>query len=149
MKKLLELLNIDIFKKYFDFLLHISKENSQIIKFIIAGGTGAVLEIALFILFNETFGIHYLISNLVAITTAIYVNYLISQKWVFESGRYSKGMELVAFVGISILIIGLNQLVMWAFVDGLDINERISKVTSICIVAVVNFFGKKYLVFKN
>ncbi|UZS00172.1 GtrA family protein [Chondrinema litorale] len=121
----------------------------QVIKFIIAGGTGAVIELGLFILFTGLLSIHYLLSNLIAISIAILVNYIISQKWVFESGRHSKEVELVVFIMLSVVIILLNQLLMWSFVDGLGFNEKISKVSSIALVAIINFFAKKFLVFKK
>lgn len=132
-----------------DIFIVLLDKYGQVFKFIVAGGTGAVIELGLFILFTELLSIHYLIANLVAISIAILVNYLISQKWVFESGRHTKELEVIAFIVISGFIVLLNQLLMWGFVDGLAINEKISKVVSIALVAIINFFAKKYLVFKN
>ena len=133
----------------YDLVSLIQGKYGQVIKFIIAGATGAIIEIALFILLSEYFSIHYLLANLVAITVAILVNYIISLKWVFESGRYSQGIEFIAFLGTSSLVIMLNQFLMWGFVDGIYLDERLSKVLSIALVAIVNFFAKKFLVFKN
>jgi len=154
MLKLLNTLNakyIEVLKVLglYNLVSLIQGKYGQVIKFIIAGGTGAIIEIALFILLSEYFSIHYLMANLLAISTAILVNYIISQKWVFESGRYTKEVEIIAFIVISGIIIILNQMLMWGLVDGMEMNERISKVLSIAIVAVINFFAKKFLVFKN
>lgn len=121
----------------------------QVIKFAIAGAAGAVIEIGLFIFLEDIAGMHYLAANLIAITVAILVNYLISHKWVFESGRHSKPVEFMAFVFLSILVVLLNQTLMWTFVDQFALDSKLSKVAAIVIVAVFNFVAKKYLVFKN
>lgn len=154
MLKLLNELNakyIEVLKYFgiYDFLVILQGKYGQVIKFIIAGGTGAVIELGLFILFTELLSIHYLLANLVAISVAILVNYIISQKWVFESGRHTKELEIVAFIIISGFIVFLNQLLMWGLVDGFFMNEKLSKILSIALVAIFNFFAKKYLVFKK
>ncbi len=133
----------------YDMVILINGKYGQVIKFIIAGATGAVIELALFVLLTEFFSIHYLVANLVAITIAILVNYVISQKWVFETGRHSKEVEVLAFIIVSVFIVITNQLLMWGLVDGLGFNEKLSKVLSIGLVAIINFFAKKFLVFKS
>lgn len=154
MLKLLNSINAkyaNILKKVgiYNLVCLIQGKYGQVIKFIIAGSTGALIELGLFIFLTEYLSIYYLIANLIAITIAILVNYIISLKWVFESGRHSQGVEFLAFLVTSFLVIMLNQFLMWCFVDGLDFHGRFSKVLSIALVAIVNFFAKKYLVFKN
>ncbi len=122
---------------------------AQIIKFVVAGAIGACIEIGLFFFLIEFSELHYLIANFIAISVAIIVNYFISQKWVFETGKYSKRKEFVFFIGVSVIALLLNQLLMLMLVDMLELNMKLSKVAAIGMVAVYNFLAKKFFVFKG
>lgn len=122
---------------------------AQIIKFTVAGVIGAGIEISLFVLMVDFMGIFYLTANLIAISIAVIVNYIISQKWVFDSGRYSKKVEFAAFMGVSFFALLLNQFFMWLMVDSLELDTTISKVLAIGLVAVFTFVAKKFFVFKG
>ncbi len=144
----------------------------QVIKFIIAGAAGAIVELLLFYVLNALLGMHYLVANFVALTVALWLNYVISFRWVFITGRYSRQKEIMAFAAVSIGVLVLNQLLMWFTVDVLgaarffdeltdqlapDFLQRLlrneglvlTKVMVIGLVAVINFVAKKYLVFKR
>lgn len=121
----------------------------QIVKFAVAGAIGAGIEICMFILLVDFVGMFYLTANIIAISMAVAVNYIISQKWVFDSGRYSKKMEFTVFVVVSLIALMLNQLLMWYFVGTVEMDDKLSKVLAIAIVATFNFFAKKFFVFKG
>ena len=122
---------------------------AQIIKFAVAGAIGACIEIGLFFFFIEFTGLHYLVANFIAISVAIMVNYIISQKWVFETGRHSKKKEFTFFIGVSIVALLLNQLLMLILVDSVEMNMKVSKIVAIGLVAVYNYLAKKFFVFKG
>lgn len=121
----------------------------QLFKFAVAGAIGAGIEIFLFILLVDYLGVYYLTANFMAISVAIAVNYLISQKWVFEGGRYNRGVEFTAFVAVSAVGLFLNQMLMWVLVDSLELDMKFSKLMAIGIVAAYSFVAKKFLVFKK
>ena len=122
---------------------------AQVFRFAVAGAIGAGIEICTYIYLVDFVGMHYLMANILAISVAIAVNYLISQKWVFNSGRYSRRMEVTMFIAVSIVALLLNQLMMWVLVETAEIDDKISKVLAIAIVAAFNFFAKKFFVFKG
>lgn len=122
---------------------------TQVIRFAVAGAVGAGIEISLFILLVDFAGMYYLTANLFAISVAIIVNYIISMKWVFSSGRYRRGVEFAVFLAVSFFALLLNQLLMWWMVESLALQTTISKVLAIGVVAVFNFVAKKFFVFKG
>lgn len=121
----------------------------QLFRFAIAGVIGAGLEVTLFILMVDYMEVYYLTANFIAISMAIAVNYLISQKWVFEGGRYTRGIEFTVFVAVSAVALFLNQMLMWIMVDSMEMDVKFSKLLAIGIVAAYNFVAKKFLVFKR
>lgn len=122
---------------------------AQIFRFAVAGAIGACIEMGLFFFFVDFTGLHYLTGNFIAISVALLVNYIISQKWVFESGRYSRGKEFGYFLGVSVVALGLNQLLMWLMIENIDMHMKLSKILAIGIVAVYNYSAKKFFVFKG
>lgn len=122
---------------------------AQIVRFAVAGAVGAGIEISLFILLVDFMNIYYLTANLFAISVAIVVNYMISLKWVFNPGRYSRRVEFAVFLAVSFFALVLNQLLMVVLVDSLELHTTMSKVLAIGMVAVFNFIAKKFFVFKG
>jgi putative flippase GtrA len=120
----------------------------QAVRFVLAGGLTASLDVALLILQVEYFGVHYLLAGFCSFTIAVTLNYLISRRWVFPSGRYKVSAEFVGFFLTSGAGLLINQVVLWIMVDHMDIDYRISKLASIVVVTIWNFATKKYLIFR-
>ncbi len=122
---------------------------AQIIKFAVAGAIGAGVEIGTYIYLVDFVEMYYLTANVLAITLAIFVNYIISQRWVFDGGRYNRGTEFTVFVLVSIVALFLNQLLMWILVENSELEDKICKILAIATVAFFNYFAKKFFVFKG
>lgn len=121
----------------------------QLVKFAVAGAIGAGIEICTYVYLVDFLEMYYLTASFISVSLAVIVNYIISQKWVFDSGRYSKKLEFTIFVVVSLFALLLNQLLMWYFVETVELEDKLSKVLAIGLVACVNFFAKKFFVFKG
>ena len=125
------------------------KEVVQIIRFLIVGVVSAIFDLLLFILLNDYFKVNYLIAGFVSTAFAILLNYYISKKWVFSSGKYSSRVEFIAFMVFSGIGVVLNSILIWLFVEYMLLEPTPSKVLAIGIVAIFNFITKKLFVFKS
>ena len=56
-------------------------------------------------------------------------------------------LEITVFVIISLVGMGLNELLMYLFVDMLFVQEMLSKIAAAIIVLVYNFLARKYILF--
>jgi putative flippase GtrA len=120
----------------------------QFVKFSIAGGFCMGLEYVIFVILLDHYNVNYLNANIVSLAMSIVMNYFLLKNWVFETGRYSGKMEFTAFVIVSLLGILLNQSFIWGYVELMHIEFKSSKLLAIGSVACMNFFMKKYIVFK-
>ncbi|GEO04544.1 hypothetical protein AAE02nite_22080 [Adhaeribacter aerolatus] len=125
------------------------KEVVQIIRFLIVGVVSAIFDLLLFVLLNDYFKVNYLIASFISTLFAILLNYYISKRWVFSSGKYSSRMEFIAFMIFSGIGVVLNSILIWLFVEHMLLEPTPSKVLAIGIVAVFNFITKKMFVFKG
>ncbi len=124
-------------------------QKHQVIRFIVVGAGCAAVEFFLFTLLVNTYNVQYLAANLISLLVAVILNYIISRKTVFETGKHTANIEFIIFVIFTGIGVALNQFFVWYFVDQLVLDVRIGKVLAIGIVSVFNFFTKKHIVFKN
>ena len=74
-------------------------------------------------------------------------NYILSVRWVFDARTdVNKAQELTVFIGLSVIGLGLNQVLMWIFVDKLNIYYMLSKIIATAIVMVYNFITRKLFI---
>lgn len=116
----------------------------QIIKFGFVGGSAFLIDYGVLFVLTEFFGIYYLVSSTISFALSVIYNYILSVKWVFDvKGSRSKGQEFIVFLVLSIIGLGINQIVMWITVEKLHIYYMISKIGATAIVMVYNFVTRK------
>ena len=123
---------------------------NQIFKFGMVGGLCFFIDYGLMILLTEFLGVHYLLSSSISFTVSVIVNYILSMKFVFQTrSNSSKIYEFIFFVVLSIVGLGLNQMIMWIVVDIINIHYMISKIFATFIVMIYNFASRKLLLEKK
>lgn len=116
----------------------------QIIRFAFVGGSAFVIDYAVMIFLTEAVGINYLISSGISFAVSVIYNYILSVHWVFDVDKdRSKKAEFVIFIILSVIGLGINQLVMWIAVDLAGIFYMIAKIIATAIVMVYNFITRK------
>lgn len=123
------------------------KKNSlfqQILRFAVVGGGAFLIDYGIMIFLTEVIGINYLISSGISFTVSVIFNYIMSVKWVFNvTEDRSQTQDFLVFIVLSVIGLGINQLVMWLAVDKLGIFYMISKIGATAIVMVYNFITRK------
>lgn len=122
----------------------------QIFKFGIIGVLAFTIDYGIMILLTEVFNINYLISSGISFTISVIFNYICSMKYVFV-GRddISKEKEFIIFIILSVIGLGINQLVMWLMVDKLGMFYAIVKLFATAVVMVWNFVTRKIFLEKK
>lgn len=91
----------------------------------------------------------YVKSNTVAFLMANAVAYVLNFKWVFQSGRHSRHLEILLFLGVSLFAFVIGTAVASVLVGTYGINEYIAKMSDIVFAILINYLCRKYLVFQN
>lgn len=116
----------------------------QILRFAVVGGGAFLIDYGIMIFLTEVIGINYLISSGISFTVSVIFNYIMSVKWVFNvTEDRSQTQDFLVFIVLSVIGLGINQLVMWLAVDKLGIFYMISKIGATAIVMVYNFITRK------
>ena len=122
----------------------------QILKFGVVGGLAFVIDYSILILLTEVFDINYLLSSAISFTCSVIFNYILSIKWVFLANHdHKKSTEFVVFIVLSVIGLGINELIMFVAVDLLKINYMIAKIGATAVVMVYNFITRKLFLEKK
>jgi putative flippase GtrA len=122
----------------------------QIVKFGFVGFLCFFIDYGIMVFLTEVFGVNYLISSAISFTVSVTVNYILSVTIVFETDKNkNKFKEFIVFVLLSIVGLGINQLVMWFAGEILGVFYMISKIAATAIVMVYNFISRKIFIEKK
>lgn len=116
----------------------------QIASFGVVGVIAFVIDYGLMIVLTELFGVNYLLSTTISFVVSVIFNYLASMRFVFAHKQgLSRRREFLIFVALSVVGLGLNDLLMWVGQSILGIDYRITKIVVTAIVMVYNFVTRK------
>ena len=117
---------------------------AQFMKFGIVGFLAFCIDYGLFLLLHQVFGLYYLAASTISFVLSTVFNYVCSMRYVFK-GRpdQTRMQQFVIFFVLSIVGLGVNQLVLWLCVDKLGITAWIGKLVATAIVMVFNFVTRK------
>ena len=122
----------------------------QIMKFGVVGVICFGIDYGLMIFLTELCGISYLVSSGISFSVSVMVNYTLSLKFVFETDKdKNKIVEFFIFIILSVVGLGINQVLMWVCVDKLHVYYMISKIGVTGVVMVYNFVTRKLILEKS
>ena len=120
----------------------------KFIKFGVVGFTGIFIDFGITYLCKEILKIQKYISNSIGFTVAATSNYILNRVWTFKSNDPNIAAEYSEFLVISLVGLGINNLILWFLVSRFKMNFYISKLFAIGVVTIWNFFANYYITFK-
>lgn len=120
----------------------------QFIRFCVIGVMGTLVHFAVLIALVEKAEVSVMWATTCAFCTATVVNFLGNRLWTFSEVRNVDGQFLRYFF-VTLIGLSVNNFFMWLFIEIGGIHYLIAQVFTVFFVVFWNFFGAKYLVFKN
>ncbi len=116
----------------------------QIFRFGLVGGTAFLIDYGILFCLTEFAGVNYLLSGTISFSVSVVFNYLSSRFWVFEvKENANKVWEFMIFLILSVIGLGINQIIMYIGVDKFGIYYMLTKIIATFIVMVYNFVTRK------
>jgi|TARA_B100001964_G_scaffold158689_1_gene174299 putative flippase GtrA len=118
-------------------------------RYFLVSVAALAIDYALLIGLTELFGVHYLVSNLVALAAGITAAYVGSLLWVFKRRRlHNRTAEYVIFAIVGVGGLGVNEAVLWLLTDFAGLHYALSKIGASGLSFVFNYVVRKVLLFR-
>ncbi len=113
----------------------------KIAKYIISGGTAAVVDLFFLYLFVEKFHLWYVFSAILAFLIAFSVSFSLQKFWTFKDKTTEKVHKQASiYFIVSVLNLGLNTFLMYIFVDLCGLHYFPSQILAGALLAISSFF---------
>jgi dolichol-phosphate mannosyltransferase len=121
----------------------------QLLKFGVVGGTGYLVNLAVFALLAEGFGFHYAIAAVLSFSVAVSNNFVLNRHWTFDARSGHAGFQAARFFAVSIAALLINLGVLDALVAGTSLSEISSQAIAVAVAMPFNFIGNKLWTFAD
>ena len=122
----------------------------QFFRYFCSGGLAFVVDKTLFVVTHYfTLHLNNYWATSIGFVAGIIITYLLSIFWVFDERRMKNTLfEVLIFVAIGIVGLGLMNFFMWIFTVQMAIpNDFVCNLLSTALVTLWNFIAKKYILF--
>ncbi|HUG65317.1 MAG TPA: GtrA family protein [Gaiellaceae bacterium] len=114
----------------------------QLVKFCVVGGSGYVVNLAVYTLLLDAASLHYLSAAFGSFLVAVTNNYTWNRVWTFRSQRGGVAYQGMRFLVVSTIAL-LANLAVLHFLVTLGLGEVVAQAIAIVLVTPVNFVGNK------
>ena len=119
----------------------------QFLKFGVVGAIAFCIDYGVLMLLSQGFGWDPVLSAAISFCVSVIFNYLASMKYVFQRrDDMSRQREFVVFIALSVVGLGINELVMLAGTAALGTGAlavTFTKLVATAVVMVWNFLSRK------
>ncbi len=115
----------------------------QLVKFCAVGGSGYVVNLAVFTLGVAVLDLHHLVAATLAFVVAVTNNFWWNRHWTFGAGDGHAGFQAARFFTVSVGAFLFAAAILEALVNGADVAEIPAQAISIVAATPLNFIGNK------
>lgn len=119
----------------------------QLLKFGVVGGSGYLVNLAVFAVLSPGLGLHYAVAAVGAFCVAVTNNFLWNRHWTFGAGDGSAGFQAVRFFAVSIASLAINLAVLETLIAGAEMGELSAQAIAVAVAMPFNFLGNRLWTF--
>lgn len=120
----------------------------HLILYGIIGSCTASLDFLIFTGLTQGISMHYIVANVISCSMGILCSFLLNRKYNFKVTDHTL-RRLTIFFSVGLFGMFLSSVILHFCIDTLLWNELISKLASIVIVVLIQFFLNKYISFRE
>ena len=131
-------------------LLILIRKYKIAIKYIISGGSTAVVLFSLLYLLTDILGLWYIYSTIISFVIALIINFILQKFWTFRDNDLRKvKKQLAMFIFIGGINFVLNPFLLYILVERFYMWYILGEAIVVGSLAIVNFTVNKFIIFKK
>ena len=119
----------------------------QLLKFGLVGGSGYVINLAVFAVLAGNLGVHHAIAAVGAFAVAVTNNFLWNRYWTFGPGDGPAGFQAARFFVVSLASLAINLVVLEVLVASGSVGELTAQAIAVAVAMPFNFLGNRLWTF--
>jgi dolichol-phosphate mannosyltransferase len=119
----------------------------QLVKFGIVGGSGYLINLAVFAVLTGNLGVHHVIAAVGAFCVAVTNNFLWNRYWTFDPGEGPASFQAARFLIVSVASLAINLAALEVLVGGAGMGDLPAQAIAVAIAMPFNFLGNKLWTF--
>jgi putative flippase GtrA len=119
----------------------------QLFKFGLVGGSGYLVNLAVFAVLAGSLDIHYALAAIGAFCVAVTNNFILNRHWTFAAGDGHAGFQAMRFFAVSIGALLINLFALELLIAGTTLGELPAQAIAVAIAMPFNFLGNKLWTF--
>lgn len=122
----------------------------KIVKYVLSGGTAVLVNLVVLYVMVEFLHLWYLLGAIVSFVFGLITSYTLQKFWTFKDGNtQNMPIQFLSFALFALLMLGLNTLLIYFFVDVLKIWYLLAQAMSSLLIAFINYNVFNKIIFKN
>jgi len=119
----------------------------QLLKFGLVGGSGYVINLAVFALLSGELDVHHVPAALGAFCVAVSSNFLWNRHWTFAAVDGHAGFQAARFFAVSVGALLVNLVALEALLLSTSLGALSAQAIAVAIAMPFNFLGNKLWTF--
>jgi putative flippase GtrA len=119
----------------------------QLFKFGLVGGSGYLINLAVFALLSGELGLHHSIAAVGAFCVAVSSNFFWNRHWTFRAADGHAGFQAARFFAVSLAALLINLVVLELLIAGTSLGDLSAQAIAVAVAMPFNFLGNKLWTF--
>lgn len=119
----------------------------QLFKFGLVGGSGYLINLAVFALLIGILDLHHLVAAIGAFAVAVTNNFLWNRHWTFAAGAGAARFQAPRFFAVSLASLGLNLAVLELLIASGSVGDLTAQAIAVAVAMPFNFIGNRLWTF--
>jgi len=129
-------------------LYKLLQSNEQLIKYGIIGCCCVGLDFLVYSFLVQIIKMPYLYANVISVHCGIFTSFFLNRHFTFKVENRVL-LRFISFYTIGLIGLAISSGLLIFLVEKIKLNELISKVFTVIVVALIQFMLNKYISFRN
>ncbi len=120
------------------------------LRFLISGGTAALVLLGVLSALTEVLEVWYLASSVIAFCCAFVTSFTLHKFWTFNDPHLQRvPLQASAHLVVGLINLGVNTALLYMFVEYFHVHYLVSQILISGGIAVVSYFVYKHVIFRK